>query len=141
MASNDGEPLMLNRTIGQVAKEAGVGVETIRFYERQGLIPRPEIPVDGGFREYPDEIVDKVRFIRHAKDLGFTLQESGELLSLQINPSSNCGAVHKRVEAKLADVEAKIRTLRKLRKALQTLAVACATRETTADCPVLEALH
>ena len=132
--------MLKRRTIGQVAKYAGVGVETIRYYERRGLIAQPDAPA-GGFREYPDDVVDRVRFIRHAKDLGFTLQEIGELLSLQLRPRANCATVKRRVEQKISDVETKVQSLKKLRHTLLKLAHACDERAATDECPVLESLH
>ncbi len=127
-------------TIGRVARQAGVGVETVRFYERRGLIKRPATPTRG-FREYPDDVVDRVRFIRHAKDLGFTLTEVRDLLSLRTTPRSSCEAVKRRAERKVADVEAKIASLRRIRRELRNLARACDERAPSADCPILEALE
>jgi MerR family mercuric resistance operon transcriptional regulator len=130
---------MLPNTIGAIAKRAGVGVETVRFYERQGLIRQPAAR-KSGFRQYPDEIVDRIRFIRHAKDLGFTLTEVGQLLSLRAHPRINCETVQRRAKEKIDDVDAKIRALSKIKTQLQKLARACDQREATADCPILEAL-
>ena len=131
---------MSGSTIGSVAKQAGVGVETVRFYERQGLIKQPPAPPTG-FRSYPDDIVDRVRFIRHAKDLGFTLAEIGDLLTLRADPQINCETVRRRAQSKLADVDAKMHALRKIKTQLQKLARACENREATAECPILEALR
>ena len=130
---------MTRNTIGRVAQLAGVGVETVRFYERQGLIKQPATPRNG-FREYPPDVVDRVRFIRHAKDLGFTLKEIGELLSLRSDPRTNCEVVQARAEQKIGDVDTKIRSLRRIKTQLHKLAKACDKREATADCPILEAL-
>lgn len=130
---------MARNTIGMVAKRAGVGVETVRFYERQGLIKQPATR-ERGYREYPDEVVDRIRFIRHAKDLGFTLVETGELLALRVHPRSSCETVQRRAADKIADVDAKVDALRKIKKQLHKLAKACDEREATADCPILEAL-
>ena len=131
---------MSGNTIGSVAKRAGVGVETVRFYERRGLIKQPPAPRTG-FRSYSDDVVDRVRFIRHAKDLGFTLAEIGDLLSLRADPRVNCEAVQRRAEEKVADVDAKMRALRRIKTQLNKLARACENRETTAECPILEALR
>lgn len=127
-------------TIGAVAQQAGVGVETIRFYERQGLIKQPSTP-QTGFRHYPDDVVARIRFIRHAKELGFTLNEIGDLLSLRADPRINCEPVRRRAEEKMSDVDAKIRTLRRIKTQLQKLARACEKRQATAECPILEALQ
>jgi MerR family mercuric resistance operon transcriptional regulator len=130
---------MARNTIGTIAKRAGVGVETVRFYERQGLIKRPTAPRQG-FREYPEQVVDRIRFIRHAKVLGFTLKEIGQLLSLRAHPRINCETVQTRALEKIATVDEKIRALRRIRSQLQKLANACNERDATADCPILEAL-
>jgi Hg(II)-responsive transcriptional regulator len=130
---------MARNTIGQVAARAGVGVETIRFYERSGLIRRPDAP-NGGFREYPEEVVDRVRFIRHGKELGFALIEIADLLSLRTHPRSNCEEVRERVARKIKDVDGRIRSLRKIKTQLQKLATACDQRAGSSDCPILEAL-
>lgn len=131
---------MSGGTIGSLARRAGVGVETVRFYERQGLIKQPPTPPTG-FRRYSDDIVDRVRFIRHAKDLGFTLAEIGDLLTLRADPQINCETVRRRAQSKLADVDAKMHALRKIKTQLQKLARACENREATAECPILEALR
>jgi MerR family mercuric resistance operon transcriptional regulator len=127
-------------TIGQVARQAGVGVETVRFYERKGLITQPKSP-RAGYRHYSDDVVARIRFIRHAKDLGFTLSEIGELLSLRAHPRSSCVAVKVRAEEKVADIDERVRRLRRIRKTLVKLAEACDKRETSAECPILEALE
>ena len=80
-------------TISKAAKNAGVGVETIRFYERKGLIEQPPKPFGPGFREYPEEVVRRIRFIRQAQDIGFSLREIAELLSLRADPSADCSDV------------------------------------------------
>ena len=126
-------------TIGKVARRAGVGVETLRFYEREGLIDEPP-RTESGYRQYPEETVPRVRFIRRAKELGFTLKEIKELLSLRVGPRSSCGAVRKRSEAKVRDIQEKIRTLRRMEKALMKLVDACKQRSSTGECPILDAL-
>jgi MerR family mercuric resistance operon transcriptional regulator len=131
---------MIQATIGQVAKRAGVGVETVRFYERRGLIEQPPRH-RSGYRVYPEEAVDRIRFIRHAKDIGFTLAEIGELLSLRPDPAGNCDVVKERAEAKVTDIDEKIRGLTRMRESLGKLIGACDTRSETADCPILEALE
>ena len=130
------EPL----SICQVADRARIGVETMRFYERQGLIEEPPRSASG-YREYPEAIVSRIRFIRRAKELGFTLKEIKELLSLRLDPTTTCADVRSRAETKIADIEARIRSLRKMKKALVRLTVACSGRGTTSECPILEALH
>ena len=126
-------------TIGLVARNAGVGVETVRFYERQGLIEEPPRR-PSGYREYDDEVVSRLGFIRRAKELGFTLKEIKELLSLRRDPSTPAADVKRRAEAKIADIETKIRALLKMRKALDKLTSACRGHATSAKCPLLHAL-
>lgn len=116
---------MTNMTISRAAKRAGVGVETIRFYERKGLIEQPLKPKDGGFRVYPQETVEQLRFIRSAQSLGFSLGEIGELLSLSADPDTHCCAVRDRAKAKLADVEYKLTQLQSIQQALKSLIEAC----------------
>jgi len=126
-------------TIGFVARRAGVGVETVRFYERQGLIEEPERRMSG-YREYDEEVVSRLGFIRRAKELGFTLKEIKELLSLRRNPATPAADVKRRAGAKIADIEAKIEMLQKMKKALEKLTLACRGHATSAECPLLHAL-
>ena len=126
--------------IGQVASEAGVGIETVRFYERRGLVPRPARPVSG-YRAYPHDTVDRLLFIRRAKELGFQLREIKELLSLKVRPRTSCSSVMRRAESKIADIDAKLVDLKRMRRALGKLVVACERRTPTADCPVLGMLE
>lgn len=126
-------------TIGQVAKRAGVGVETVRFYERQGLLEAPERR-PSGYRQFDEEIVARLRFIRRAKELGFTLHEIKELLSLKRDPSMTCADVKQQAEAKITDIEAKINSLTRMKQALVKLTRACGGRGTTSECPILDAL-
>ena len=127
-------------TIGQLAKRAGVGVETVRFYERKGLIEQPR-KRNSGYRVYPDDVVQRIQFIRHAKDLGFTLAEIGELLSLRPDPRTNCDAVKSRAQAKMADIDEKMASLTRMQRSLAKLVDACDRRSQTAECPILEALE
>ncbi|MFZ1936048.1 MAG: heavy metal-responsive transcriptional regulator [Thermoguttaceae bacterium] len=126
-------------TIGLVARRAGVGVETVRFYERQGLIEEPPRRLSG-YREYDDGVVSRLGFIRRAKDLGFTLKEIKELLSLRRDPTTSAADVKRRAEDKIADIESKIRSLQKMKKALAKLTSACRCHGTSGECPLLHAL-
>lgn len=127
-------------TIGQVAKQAGVGVETVRFYEREGLLPEPDRK-ESGYRQFDENVVDRLRFIRRAKDLGFTLKEVKELLSLRLDPETTCAAVKQRAEAKIADIDEKMRSLRRMKKVLGKLTESCSGHGPVDDCPILEALN
>lgn len=126
-------------TISDAARLAGCGVETIRFYERQGLIERPPKPA-AGFRRYPEGTVDRVRFIRQAQKLGFTLREVGELLSLRADPTAGCADVRRRAAAKLAEVEGKIAQLVQIRDALKCLMAACPGEGGVGACSIIEAV-
>ena len=126
-------------TIGQVARRAAIGVETVRFYDRQGLIAEPDRRASG-YRQYGEEVVDRLRFVREAKELGFTLNEIKELLSLKLDPSSSCAEVKGRAEAKVADIEQKIQTLQRMKWALAKVTTACSGDGPTSECPILDAL-
>ena len=127
-------------TIGKVARLADVGVETIRFYEREGLIGRPSRR-ESGYRQYPEETVQRLRFIRRAKDLGFTLKEIKELFELRIKQGTTCGNVRERAETKIQDIETKVRTLQRMKKALVKLTLACSGKGPVSECPILEAME
>jgi len=126
-------------TIGQVAKRAGVGVETIRFYEREGLIGKPARR-PSGYRQYEPDIVRRIRFIQRAKELGFSLREITELLSLRVARGRACEAVKARAAAKMEDIESKIAGLERMKRALTSLVEACAGRGSVGECPILDAL-
>jgi MerR family mercuric resistance operon transcriptional regulator len=125
--------------MGEVAKQAGVNRETIRYYERIGLLRTP-VRTRSGYRLYPLEAVAQARFIKSAQELGFSLKEILELLSLRVDPDTNCGEVKRRAEVKIADIEAKIHTLRRMKQALTKLVAACSGQGPTSECPILEAL-
>jgi MerR family mercuric resistance operon transcriptional regulator len=127
-------------TTGQLAKAAGVNIETIRYYERRGLIPRPGRR-ESGYREYPEETVKRIRFIKHAKELGFSLKEIGDLLSLRVDPETPCSEVRQRAQMKLSDIENKIAVLRKMKKALKELTDACSGKGPASQCPILDAIE
>ena len=129
---------MEGMTIGEVARLAGLGVETVRFYERKGLVPEPPRR-RSGYRMYPPETIPRLAFIRRAKELGFTLAEIGELLELR-EATGPCAEVRQRAEAKIASIKARIRDLERMRDALGALASSCASGTVTAPCPIIEAL-
>lgn len=126
-------------SIGQVAKKAGVGVETIRFYERQSLLDQPERK-ESGYRQYREDAVKRIKFIKSAKELGFSLKDILELLSLRVDPSTTCADVKKRAEIKLSDIKDKIESLKKMKKALNKLLLACSAKGPASECPILDAL-
>lgn len=126
-------------TIGQLAKRAKVNIQTVRYYERRGLLPEPPRR-ESGYREYSQSDLARLQFIRHAKELGFSLKEIMELLSLRVDPNTTCLDVKRRTEAKVADVEEKIQALQRMREALTKLAGVCRGRGPISECPILEAL-
>src|SRR5262249_16636558 len=129
----------LTMTIGQVARLAGVGVETVRFYERQGLLAEPARKASG-YRQYTEEVVARLRFIRRAKELRFSLKGTSELLARRPQPDTTCATIRERTAAKIADIEAKIQSLLRMREALVKLKTVCRGRGPTSECPILDAL-
>ncbi|GIV15176.1 MAG: heavy metal-responsive transcriptional regulator [Armatimonadota bacterium] len=129
-------------TIGKLAKRAGVGVETIRFYERLGLLESSERR-DSGYRLYSEEGLRRLRFIRRAKELGFTLKEIKELLDLRTSALSEeqCEEVRTLAERKIADIRERIVTLQRMEAVLLRLVDSCCRREPTQECPILEAIQ
>jgi MerR family mercuric resistance operon transcriptional regulator len=125
--------------IGQLAKKAKVNIQTVRYYERRGLIPEPPRR-ESGYRQYSQADLDRLQFIRHAKDLGFSLKEISELFALRVDPHTTCLDVKRRTEAKIADVEEKIQALQRIKEALTHLVGLCRGRGPTSECPILEAL-
>lgn len=127
--------------IGEVAKQSGVGVETIRFYEQKGLIDQPPKPKSGGFRHYSDDSIQRIQFIRSAQLLGFSLAEILELLELESGGKSQCVDVRARAEQKRRDVQAKIDSLGQIRTALDRLIAACPGKGPAARCTILSAIN
>jgi MerR family mercuric resistance operon transcriptional regulator len=128
-------------TIGQVARRSGVGIETVRFYEREGLLNRPARSPSSGYRLYEEEVIARLQFILRAKELGFTLNEIKELLSLRVDPGTSCEDMKARAEVKIADIEEKIGSLQRMRTALLRLTRACSETGGGAECPILDALN
>ncbi|MFQ5670007.1 MAG: heavy metal-responsive transcriptional regulator [Acidobacteriota bacterium] len=125
--------------IGQVARRAGMGIDAIRYYERRGLIEEPARKASG-YRQYTEEVIARLRFIKRAKELGFSLDEIKELLSLKLDPASSSSRVKQHAEAKIAAIEEKVRTLQRMKHALEKLSAACSGCGPTGDCPILDAL-
>jgi len=126
-------------TIGKLAHRAGVGIDTVRFYERSGLVRQPPRPASG-FRHYPEETVARIRFIRQAQTLGFTLKEISGLLALRVTPGTDCSVVRTRAAEKLGGVVARIAEMERIRGALETLVAACPGSGALARCTILDAL-
>ena len=126
--------------IGQVARKAGVGVETVRFYEREGLLEEPPRRTSG-YRQYSEQVVTRLYFIKRAQKLGFSLKEISELLLLRVDAQTSCDEVKQRTEAKITKVEQKVVELQRMRQALLQVASLCTGRGPTGPCPMLEALN
>lgn len=126
--------------IGQLAKQVGVNIETIRYYERRNLLgPTSRLP--SGYRLYNHEAQQRLQFIKNAQALGFTLHEIEELLDLQVSSKARCGDVQRKAEAKLKHVEAKVRDLQSLATALSRLIRTCRAGQPTDRCPILQSLE
>lgn len=126
-------------SIGQVAKMTQVRIETIRFYEREGLIPKPARK-PSGYRQYTDEVILRLHFIRRAKGLGFSLTEIKDLLSLRTGKGTCCKAVRQKAIGKANDIERKIAALKRMILALQPLIDQCREESPISECPILNAL-
>ena len=127
-------------TIGGVAAQAEVHIETLRYYERRGLVERPPRSASN-YRRYPEEVVRRVRFIKRAQELGFSLNDIKELLSLRAAPETGCREVRAHAEAKIKDIDEKIGGLTAMKHALSTLVTACSGEGPLGDCPILESLE
>lgn len=126
--------------ISELAERAGVNVQTVRYYERRGLLDDPR-GRGTGYRAYGDATLDRLRFIRRAQELGFTLAEIEELLALRLERGSTAADVKARAAAKIAEIDEKLRDLERIREALTHLAGQCrGGRGPVGDCPLLEAL-
>ncbi|MBX3332107.1 MAG: heavy metal-responsive transcriptional regulator, partial [Nitrospira sp.] len=126
--------------IGQLAKQVGVNIETIRYYERLNLLgPTSRLP--SGYRLYNRDSQRRLRFIKNAQALGFTLHEIEELLDLQVSSTARCGDIQRKAEAKLKHVEAKVRDLQSLEAALRRLIRTCRAGQPTDRCPILTSLE
>lgn len=127
--------------IGQLAKISQVKVETVRYYERRGLIPKPPWR-ESGYRQFSQKDVERIRFIKHAQSIGFTLNEIAELLSLKVEPEATCGDITQRIDVKLNDIKSKIETLVQMEKTLMKLKKACKEPNVPSEeCPILESLN
>lgn len=126
-------------TIGALARAAGVGIDTVRFYEREGLLPPPARRASG-YRQYTPATAQRLRFIRRAKELGFSLDEIRDLLALSADRERGVSGVRQRAEARVAEVGRRIRELRRMQRGLQRLIDACPGHGPLETCPILAAL-
>ena len=122
--------------IGEVAKRSNIGIETIRYYEREGLLLEPERR-PSGYRQYDESTVERLDYLRGAKELGFTLAEIRELLELSFAAHVGCDHVRQRAEAKVADIEGKIRSLQRMKRSLGKIVERCRAKNSTEDCPLV----
>ena len=126
-------------TIGEVAKQTHVRIETLRYYERMGLVAPP--PRNGSnYRLYPEETVRRVQFIKRAQQLGFSLKEITELLSLRATPETPCADIRTRAVAHIDTIEGKIRALHAMKAVLTQLVAECPGQGAITDCPILASL-
>jgi MerR family mercuric resistance operon transcriptional regulator len=126
--------------IGEVAQRGGVSLQAIRYYEREGLLPKPP-RLASGYRLFPDTAVRRVHFIKRAQELGFSLAEIRELLSLRENTDVGAQDMRDRATGKIAEIEQKIRRLRAMKNALKALADSCPGSGPLSECPILDALE
>jgi MerR family copper efflux transcriptional regulator len=125
--------------IGEVAKAAGLGIDAVRFYEREGLLRKPDRQ-PSGYRDYAPEAVLDLQFIKRAKTLGFSLKEISELLLINRESDSTASEVKRVAEEKLTDLEDRIRSLQRMKKALRKVTESCPGRGPTSGCSILQSL-
>lgn len=125
--------------ISQVADQSNVNLQTVRYYEREGLLPKPP-RLQSGYRMFPEDSVRRVRFIKRAQELGFTLAEIRELLSLRVDAKRSSRDVRALAKAKLGDIEQKISRLETMKKALTHLVGQCSGHGPASECPILDSI-
>ena len=131
---------MKTLTIGQVAKEIGITVEAVRFYEKQGLIAKPQRS-ESGYRQYQTDTLKRIRFIQRAKDVGFTLKEIDELLTLRKKPGTSCTDIKLKALDKIENVDRKLSDLKNIRGSLTQMVMRCDGSGELSECPILEFLQ
>lgn len=131
---------MKSLTVGQLAERAGINPESIRFYEAQSLMPQPSRSA-AGYRMYPRSAALRIRFIKRAQELGFSLKEIKELLSLAEDRTSDCGDIRVLAQTKVAEISQKIETLEAMKRALTVLADTCPGTGPAVNCSILESIN
>lgn len=131
---------MQHYKVGCFSELAGINIETVRFYEKRGLMPEPKRS-ESGYRYYDSRDLERMMFILRAKKLGFTLKEIQELLSLRVDPDCSCETIREKAEQKIHEIEEKIRDLRRFNNALHSLVKICVERGSSSECPILDALQ
>ncbi len=127
-------------TIGKLAKAAEVNLQTIRYYERIGLFPKPRTK-ESGYREYTEQDLSRLVFVKKAKELGFSLKEIAQLLTLKVDKRKTCADVREMAESSIIMIQEKIQTLEKFTEALKKLSAQCHGTGPTSECPILEFLN
>ena len=125
--------------IGQIAKETGLNVQSIRFYEREGLLPSVDRSTSG-YRIYQKDSIKRIQFIKHAQDVGFSLKEISELLSLKVNPDGSCNMVQQIAAEKLKQLDERLESIRRMKLTLSSMMDMCDEGLPARACPILEAL-
>jgi len=131
---------MEHLTAGKLAQKAKINIETIRFYERKGLLPKPQ-RTGSGYRMYSQESAQRIQFIKRSQQLGFSLNEISDLLSLRVDSKKTCGHVKEQTETKLDEIDKKIKSLRHIQKALKNMVKSCQGKGPTSKCPILDELN
>lgn len=126
-------------SIGQIAKKSGISIETIRYYEKEGLLEKPHRK-ESGYRQYNDNVIERLSFIQQAKSLGFTLAQINELLSLEVKQGTTSKDIKNIAQSKLVDIEEKIKMLKKMQKTLKELVTQCNGKGPVEKCPILNAI-
>jgi len=127
-------------TRGQLAKKTCVNPETIRYYEKLGLLPKA-VRTDSGYRLFSEEDVKRIKFVKRAKELGFTLKEIKELLELRFDSSGSCSEVREFAEEKLKDIEQKIKDLENIKQVLKELINQCPGKGPVLECPIISSIE
>jgi len=127
---------MKTMKIGEIARRSGIGIETIRYYEREGLLQKPDRR-PSGYRQYDESVFQRLDYIRCAKDLGFTLAEIRELLELSFADEICCDSIRQHAQLKLADIESRIRILETMKKSLQRIFKQCSSQGHSENCPLV----
>lgn len=126
--------------IGEVARRSGVGVETIRYYERLGLLQTPDRR-PSGYRQYGTAVIERLEYIRRSKELGFTLSEIRELLEVSFASQKCCDHIRQRARDKLSDIDQKIRDLQKMRRSLKGILKRCSAQDSDGECPLVHTIE
>ncbi len=131
--------LMKRLTRGELAKQSGVNSTTVRYYEKIGVLPEP-LRSNAGYRIFSTESINRIRFIKQAQELGFSLKEIKELLDLRVTPKATTSDVRNRATEKIGDIGNKIKRLQEMKKSLEVLVESCCDEASASECPILENL-